>query len=363
MAETGIGLRDNFNLNNLNPASYTSIEIATQITELGLFVEKDQLSTSEETQRSISGSLTAINMWFRFSKKWASTVGLAPFSVVNYDILSTRNLDRAYDDFVRYNGQGGLTQVYFGNGFQITKNLSLGFNAFYVFGRVEKNETILTGPAAGLSLQNKTSINRPSIDFGLQYTFFFPEDKSLTLGLTGVNKLRLNTAKSVRVFEISGRDSLYIKQQTIDDYVLPRSIGAGVAFQTTRHSVAMDLKAKQWSRATLDENIDLQNTARFSLAYEYKGNIKSVKYWDFVTLRSGFYLQNNYFTLNGTGFNEWGLTLGAGFPVAENRGMFSVSYNYNRTGTIQNRLIQQTGQVLVLDIVLRDLWGMRRKFE
>lgn len=356
-------MRDDFSLNSLNPASYTSIQTTTQITEIGLFFEQDRLTTSDLTQRSSDGNLTAINLWFRFSKKWAGTIGLAPFSTVNYNIFSNQNFGDASDALIQYDGQGGLAQFYFGNGFQISKNLSLGFNASYIFGSIEKGETILSGQGTGLSLENKTAINRPSIDFGAQYSFYLPRARSLTIGVTASDRLRLNTSSAVRVFEVSGMDSLFSEEQSIDDYVLPISLGSGIAYQTRRHLLAMDVKFKNWSEATLDEGLDLQNTTRFSAAYEHKGNPNSTGYWGLVALRSGFYVENNYFTVNNASFNEWGFTLGAGFPLNGNRGMLNISYNYNHNGTTENGLIEQRTQVVVLDIVFRDLWGVRRKFD
>ena len=38
LAETGIAIRDQMNLNMTNPASYTSIEGATQLAEMGKFI-------------------------------------------------------------------------------------------------------------------------------------------------------------------------------------------------------------------------------------------------------------------------------------------------------------------------------------
>lgn len=363
LAGTGIGLRDDFNLNNVNPASYTSIQGITQVLEIGAYYEGNRLTTSDRSERSSTGNLTSVNMWFRLAKKWAGTVGLAPFSNVDYNILSSRNFGDENDVVIRYSGQGGLTQAYFGNGFNITKNLSVGLTGSFLFGSIDKEETITTGQAAGLSLENKVSIYRPAFDAGVQYTVNLSKERSITFGAVASNKVRLNTSNNIRVYEVSGQDSLYVTQESIDDYVLPASVGAGVSFRTPKHLLAADVKFKDWSGATLDNGLELQDVTRLSAAYEYRGNPKASTYWGFVALRSGFFIQNNYFELNNTSFNEWGVTVGAGFPLAGNKGTLHVSYNFNRYGTTSNRLIEQQAQVLVLDFVFRDIWGIRRRFD
>jgi len=365
LAETGIGLRDPLNLNTLNPAAYTSIQTVTQMLELGFFYEHDNIKTTELTETSSTGNLSALNLWFRFSKKWAGTVGLAPFSSIDYTIISTKDFGEQSDAPVQYSGSGGLTQLYFGNGFQVTENLSVGFNAAYVFGSIESEETVATGNVTGLRLENDTYINRPTIDFGIQYAFPLKENRALNFGVTYASAVRLNTSSTKNIFQYvdTNEDSLYQEEVNVDDYKLPSQVGVGVAYQSVRSTLAADIKFKNWSSAQLDEGLVLKNTTRFSMAYEYKGNPKAEKYLGIVALRSGFYLQNNYFVLKNTPFNEWGFTFGAGLPINGNRGMLSVSYNYNHTGTTQKKLIEQSANVIVLDIVFRDLWGIRRKFD
>ncbi len=362
LATTGIGIRDGYNLNTLNPASYTSLLSFTQLFELGFYYEADQFKTTNLSQDFSTGNLTAINYWFRFSPKWAGTIGLAPYSNVTYNILSDQNFGTEDEVPVQYAGNGGLTQFYFGNGIRLTKNLSVGLTGYYTFGNITKNETIVSGQSAGIGVSNEISVNRLSVDFGTQYSFQFAENRSLTLGLTYNPKLRLNTARKISVFETAG-DSLAIAEKEVNDYVLPSEIGAGISFQTSRSLIAADLSYKIWDDAVVENNLQLRNTLRASLGYEYKGNPKATNYWEFIMIRSGFYVQQNYLVLKNSPFNEWGFTLGLGLPVSDNRGTISVSYNYNQSGTTANKLIAQTAHVLVLDLAIRDLWFIKRKFD
>lgn len=363
LSGTGIAIRDPLNPNNINPASYPSIQAATQIFEMGLFLESDRYQARDQSGKFRTGNITSLNYWFRFSKKWAGTIGLAPFSNVDYSIDSDRIIGVDEGSTVHYKGTGGISQFYFGNGFQVTPNLSVGFNTSYIFGSIKKFETIQSGIGAGTTLENKTSVHRINADFGAQYTFFLPKKKALILGVTYDDALRLSTSADRTVFKSTTGEILSIGQVDVDDYILPAKWGSGIAFQTVRSTFAADVTYKQWSGARLEENTKLQNTTRFSAGYEYKGNPNAVSYWDAVQVRSGFYVQDNYLVLGKNTFTEWGLSLGVGMPISGNRGTLSFTYNFNQSGTTANNLIKQQANVFVLEFTIRDWWGIRRKFD
>ncbi len=360
---TGIGIRDPLHLNNLNPASYTSIQTITQIFEVGLFVESDYYETSKESGRSSTGNLTSINSWFRFSKKWAGNFGLTPFSNVDYSISSNYALGEAEGSTVQYSGTGGISQFYIGNGYQLTKNLSVGVNLSYLFGSIQKKETIDSGIGAGTGITKKTNVNRINADYGAQYTFFLKKNRSLSLGVTFDERLKLNTSGDIIVSESFEEDTLWSESTKIDDFVLPMKIGGGISYQTRRSTISADVTFSEWSRAKLEEGIRLRNTLRYSIGYEYNGDDESDIYWKNIQLRSGVYLQDNYLILNKSTFVDWGFSLGLGLPFNGNRGLVNFSYNYNQSGTTSNGLIRQQANVFVLDFTFRDLWGIRRKFD
>lgn len=359
----GIGIRDQNNLNNYNPASYTSIQGATQIFELGFYTQSNYYENSEESENFNTGNLTGINGWFRFSKKWAGVVGISPFSNVDYNISSSRKIGIDNSSSVAYSGNGGISQFYFGNAFQLIRNLSIGVDASYLFGSIEKNETVTDGLGAGTVLKNRIHVSRLKADLGAQYTFFLKNDKSLNFGVTYNPALRLNTSGKKMLIRPMEGDTLS-SDVKVDDYDLPLSYGAGISYQTKRSTFAFDYSYSAWSDAAFDDNnLKLQNTSRYAIGYSYEGNPDAERYIDAVKVRAGYHFQNSYIVLKNTSFNEWGFSAGIGLPLVGNRGSLNLSYHYNHFGTLQNDLIRQQSNTIVLDIVFRDLWGIRRKFD
>src|SRR3989337_2043493 len=143
MGGTGIAVRDEFNLNYVNPASYGSIvSPINSIYEMGFYVESNRYKTNELTELKTNGSLSNLNYWFKLKPGWSSTVGLSPFSSVSYNINIPRNLGGIENVNYTYDGSGTISQLYWGNSIDVIKNLSIGVNLSYLFGSLSKNESI-----------------------------------------------------------------------------------------------------------------------------------------------------------------------------------------------------------------------------
>lgn len=363
MGGVGMAIRDPINLNNYNPAAYTSIQNVTQVSELGFSTEYNYYQTKNGTSQFNTGNLSGINAWFRFSKRWAGVVGLSPFSNVDYRIASSRKIGVEEGSSVTYSGSGGISQFYFGNAFQINRNLSIGIDGSYLFGSIEKDETITSGRGSGTVLKNKVNANRLNAGFGAQYAFFIAKGRSLNFGAVYTPKVRLNTESERMLIGAIDDDTTFSENLNINDYILPYSVGAGISYQTKRSTLAFDFTYKAWSQAVLDNDAKLQNTSRFSVGYTNEGNSNGESYWDFVQFKAGFHVQNSYLVLDNTSFNEWGVSAGFGLPISGNRGTINLSYHYSQSGTLQNDLIKQQSNIIVLDFTFRDLWGLRRKFD
>ncbi len=363
LAETGIGVQGSGSINTLNPASYAAVTEGTQISELGGFYQLNKLSTSTLNQDASAGGLSSINLWFRTSKRSGSNVGLAPFSSMNYNIVSKRKFTDAPSVNLVYRGSGGLTQFYIGHGHRITKHLSVGFNAAYVFGNVVKEEIINSGSSAGVSVSNKTTVSKPTIDWGAQYSFNLPKEKKLTFGLTYHHPLKLKTRGSVTAYDEFGQDTVFTEKKEINDYILPQQVNAGVGLQTSRSLFAVDLKWKNWNKGRLDEGMNLRNTARLSMGYEYKGTPVPKRYIDLIAFRTGLFYENNYFVLRNNPFHNWGYSIGTGIPVSGNRGLLNITYSYSKSGTKSSGLVAQQSNTIYMELTIKDLWGIRRKFD
>jgi hypothetical protein len=106
-----------------------------------------------------------------------------------------------------------------------------------------------------------------------------------------------------------------------------------------------------------------QNTWKYSFGYELRGDWAAVKYLNAISFRSGAFVQDYPAVLKGTPFKTWGYNLGISLPLENYRASININYQYIQMGTTQNGLIRETSNRIVLDFVIRDIWGIKRKLD
>ena len=175
------GLQHQYYLNLGNPASFSAIGMTTY--EVGMNLTLNQFETYSIKQQSHTTSLGYFAFGFPVKyKKWGLGFGLLPYSNVGYSITDTRTNVLNSTEIHTYKGSGGLNQFFFANGVSVSKNLSAGFTASYLFGVLEQNRTVeFEDPTYfNTQLTNSTAVGWFHFNLGLQYTLdslrFSPSD-------------------------------------------------------------------------------------------------------------------------------------------------------------------------------------------
>ncbi|MCD9015850.1 hypothetical protein [Parachryseolinea silvisoli] len=361
---TGIGVQDDYSLNPANPASYASIvSPVSHIYEMGLYIESNRYQTKNLTESKGTGSITNLNYWFKFSKWWAATAGLTPYSNVGYKISTNRQLGAAINVDYTYEGSGNINQLYLGNGFNITPNLSAGFHLAYLFGNITKTETIApNGESSALTYSNQVVARKLDLDFGLQYKINFKK-RSLIIGVVADDGMTLHGKQEGALYDAAA-DTLDSGKGDRLTYTLPASIGGGLSLRSKRSTLATDLIFENWSQAKYDQqDLVFQDTWRFSAGYIYHGNPNAESYLGLASLRAGFYVQDYALKLSGRTLPAWGMSGGISLPVFDGRSAVNLTYNYDKFGTTDRSLVLQRSQKFMIDLVIRDMWGIKRKFD
>ncbi|MFZ6010449.1 MAG: hypothetical protein ACOYXT_08860 [Bacteroidota bacterium] len=357
---TGIAVRDEFNLNHVNPASYNSIiSPISHIYEAGFYIESNHYETQSLRVSKTDGSLTGLGYWFRFSPRWSAALALLPMSSVSYNIRTEREIGTGSPGTYRFEGKGNISQLSFGNSLKVTENLSLGVRASLLFGALRKNEIIEQEDlSSGFMLEKKVTVNKLDFDFGLQYKINVGKN-NLVLGVTVDDGLSLRGVRTYSLFN-DELDTLHAGTSSAIRYSLPFSAGGGLAFHTKRSIVSADAVFKKWSNAYLaEDNVTLLDTWRFSIGYVYKGNVESENYWNTISFRAGYYVQQHYMSFDRQRLPNYGFSTALSFPIQGNRASINLTYSYDKLGTVQNGLILQQS----IDLVVRDIWGFKHKVD
>ena len=181
MGGLSYGLRDGFQINASNPASYTAVDSLTFLFDAGLSLQNANFKEGTVQTNAKNSTVDYIAMQFRLFEGMGFSAGFLPYSTVGYNMshtydLGTDALGNPIQVNDSYNGTGGLQQVYVGLGYKVFKNLSVGVNFSYLFGEISHSITTTFNNSNAFSSvrTDMIDVSDYKLDLGLQYTQALP---------------------------------------------------------------------------------------------------------------------------------------------------------------------------------------------
>ena len=316
-------------------------------------------------------------------------MGLKPLSAVDYEsnTLQTVVGDPTAQSLKQYKGAGGVSEAYLGQGVRITKALTLGFTASYVFGVVD--ETVGTSLLLANSTTTETSLDRIHTrysDFafraGAHYRQKLVKELSMNLGAVYSFSHNLKGQQTVTQERVNGVGTLIGAASTISDgrgstYV-PTLAQAGISFDNNKNwSLNFDVAQQQWSKFRSFSNTGpaLSDTWRFGLGGEFSPDPGSVEhYFQRVSYRAGLSFAQLPYQPGGKTLYDRSVSWGFGFPLptatALDATTISLAFTYGMRGNtdvlnpvagtsnVQENYIR--GQ---LGVTLNNRWFIKRRLQ
>lgn len=371
-----------YNLNFMNPASYSYL--TNTVFEAGLFGSSMKIKTVTDSQAVFGdGGIATLALGFPVIKnKLGLSFGLTPFSRVNYDIIQVNDSVPGLGYSENYfQGTGQLYTFYLGSGYK-WKNLSIGVNAQYLFGKLDYN-TVLAFPEAQNSYNTLRNESRVIGDIiftgGLQYRQFLDDKKvyALDFGLTGNLQSNLNATRNLMyvrfIYSQELVDSIPIPRDTISNVsdsegkiVLPMRYSAGLIFSKASHyMIGVTYDFGKWSDYSSFGEKDLTgNSWRLSAGIQIIPDYKSyTQYLKVVAYRAGFSMGKNYLEFNGKELPEYEANLGIGFPLKRVLSELSLSGEFTHLGSLKENPLAISTFRITLGVTLNDRWFQKRKFD
>ncbi len=375
MGGTGIGMRSNEHLNNLNPASYSAMDSLSFFMEAGItgFTQTFKSDVGKETYNNMDFNYFA--MGFPVTQKLFATLGLQPYSNAGYSFEFTTNtaLNKAI-------GTGNLTSVYGGIALKLMPTLSLGAHATYLFGNLQHTTFVefLNNPTAfKYGVQTEIHASDFFFDLGAQYNLKIDESNTLTFGLTFQPKTPINgnyqktSAKGMsyaqdgKLFESNILIPEASDTSNVKGFDLPNAFGAGVSYNWDNKLVlAADYSTQQWGDASLMENLSSVTTSnRFSAGVEFIPNERSQSYLGMIRYRAGVRYLEDYIELNNYQVKDFGISFGVGLPLSRTKTSVNLAFEVGKRGTSQQSQLEETYGKLKINFTFHEIWFRKRKFE
>ncbi|KAA9339973.1 hypothetical protein [Adhaeribacter soli] len=373
MGGTGVSSPNSAQVNELNPALlYYNNNV---IFEMSVASQLKTLKEENRSQRDGNTTLNTISLSLPVHKRWTAAVGLKPFSTVQYETNTSQPVtgDPNTQALVRYSGDGGLTEVYFGNGVKVAKDLTVGVAASYIFGTINNNFTSAIQNQSGQQLQvsQQTTYNDFAFKSGLAYRRKFGEKYSIGIGgvynfpisLTAERRTQLERMSFTSVTSSFQADSTSGKAQ------IPGGFQAGISIDNgTNWSVALDVASQAWGEfKSFEGRNELKNALRVGLGGEYVPEPASPRYFRRVAYRAGLSFGQTPYQLAGKQVNEaavtWGFTLPVGRALITESNFLNLGFAYGKRGTTDDNLVQENFIRVQAGFTLNNKWFIQRKLD
>jgi len=387
MGGISTGLRENNQINYMNPAAISSQDTMSFIFDIGVKGLSNDLKTSTNNLTYQNVSFDHIAIAFPIQRWWFASVGVTPYSKVGYNVeqYSQHPYFDTVNVFYDNIGDGGLSQLYISNSFKIGNHLSIGFNFNYLFGTIERyNQTYVDIPESFSTINyDKYSFRKPTFDLGFQYYTDLSDKYFLVLGATYSNKInftadretvefnsvnfRLSNMNVIDYIDIaSSLDTL--SYSTNANYKIDIPAKYSIGFTTgikDKIKIGFDYSYQDWSNIESLNAIDTYTLDEtFNAGIEYTPNKFSIRnYFKLISYKAGFYYNKSYIKINNNQINNSGITFGLGLPIVNQKTKLNISYTYGKRGTTDNSLIQENYSIVGINLTLYDFWFFKRKFQ
>ena len=324
MGGIAYGLRDRYQINFANPASYTAVDSLTFLFDGGVSLQNTNFSNGTVKKNAKNSSFDYITMQFRIAKWGAMSIGMLPYSNIGYSMYETGETEDKSPYVNTFSGEGGLHQLYAGAGFKIIKNLSIGANTSYLWGDVQRTRSqSFSSNSAAMPLVTYygTEIRSYKLDFGAQYTQQFGKKHAATVGVVFSPGHDLNNTSYVQD-QLGNSSTGYTTsvRDTVMTTGIPMTLGAGATYvYDNRLTVGVDVMFQKWNSVTFMNDPDaFCNRGKIAVGAEYIPNLMGRSYLSIIKYRLGAYYSKPYYKISGQrAANEFGVT--AGFGLARRR--------------------------------------------
>jgi len=375
MGGVGIGSRSNYSINTLNPASYSAVDSMTFMFDIGTSALGSRFANQAGANTTFNANLEYITMQFPLAKGFGFSAGLLPYSFVGYDYYKYDSImnKNVTPDTVRYTtsyiGSGGFSQVYMGLSANLFKHVSLGVNAYYMYGTINNYRDLSFNTTSGFTSTTETNTikaNNLRYRFGFQFYNTFAQKHDVTVGLIYEPKITLNGGYSQITSGVLS-DTIDSKHPNYTNYgfEIPSSYGIGINYMYDKKlSIGIDYSMQAWKDAKYFGQTDsLNNISKLAVGVEYQPNPKGRNYKDRIRYRAGFNVSDSYYNVAGVSQpKNYSITCGLGLPLynkaSNSVSMLNASLEYGKIGS---SVLEEDYLKFTLNIVFDEHWFFKRK--
>ena len=385
MGGVGIANRNHRFINILNPAAVTARDTLSFMADFGLVQDNTVYRQGDIRSAHNTFNIYDFVMTFPIYRSSAIKVGLMPYSDIGYDFSSVETdpsiIGNTGNITYSSNGAGSVYQAFFGAGVTFWKKLSIGADAIYYFGNLDKITRMKYADDSYRSLNSGSELTVRGVTgkFGLQFEQKLGGNVSMIVGATyklgtGMKGYSTNYRYADQA---SVTDSL---RHTVDTLAasglrFADEIAVGIALKGgEKWTAEFDYIRSDWSRSGLDRapgfkvngesNFSTTVSQSFRAGFEIVPNINDIRYYlKTCSYRFGVYYDQAYYKLDGNNVNSMGITLGMTLPVFKLYNGISLGMDIGQRASTRNGMIRERYAKFVIGFNIHDIWFRKVQYQ
>ena len=345
MGGVGVAMRSSGVVNLLNPAAFSAAPQKSFLFNFGLegqnYYNSQKVDGMSKSTAYNTFNFHDIAFQLPLAKKLGLGFSLTPYSSVGYRTKYTHDYDPSdpvWGNVGRaqyvYQGEGDVTEVKLGVGWELFKNFSLGIAAQYYWGDIDRSFVMTPTPITGDGSYSSTvgtdnySISSIKGQIGVQWNAILNQKRALTLGAAYDFGGDLNPTVTKNIYVGDLYNSSVKGDTTHLALVLPRQLSVGAFYQTSKWTMGVDYVYQDWggrNRQTESTGVSGPDRSAFAVAYTDTHTIKAgveytpnrydvrnfLKRWSY---RAGFRYGTHNQTYNGDKLGQYAVTLASACP-------------------------------------------------
>jgi len=370
------GIRDNLTLNFLTPASYSSIDTASFIFDFGIEYGSVRLKEDDLSYNSHDLGFSHLIMGFPIMKGWGVTAAVIPYANGAYNIgFEQPGTDVSGTIYERHNGSGGYQKALIGTGVSPFPFVSVGVNAFLMFGDVTRlNDFVFTGDNNYFNTrkQSTSALTGVGYDASVQFILKLSGNRFINGGLTYTPAFNLKTSNEELIFRYSSIQTSSIAFDTLQfssvstESTMPGSLRAGLSFgRTDKFTAGADIVYTKWTNASLPGTYGTYHDAlSLHAGAEYiPEKYSNYSFFDRVEYRIGCRYGESYTLFGNEVVKEYGITFGTGIPMKRSRSRISLAVDLATRGNANGQIPGETRISVGASLNLYDYWFLKRQYD
>ena len=391
MNGVGVGFREHNQVNFVNPASYSAMDSLTFIFDAGVSAQITNFNENGKKKNAKNADFEYAVAGFRMARHLGMSFGVLPFTNVGYNFSTSAVLDanQTIGYINQYKGSGGIHQVFVGMGWEPVRHLSVGFNASYVWGEINRSISNAYDEGSGTEYSSINSLSKVysatarsyKLDFGVQYQLPLGKKDFLVVGGTFSPGHKMNSTPQCTVTSVNPVTSVSNPTPySIEDALeLPNMMSAGLMFNHNNQlKVGVDYSLQQWSKTSFPVYKVQNDVPSYVLSNDYfldrhkvtiggeYGRGEMVRgFFNRLRYRAGVSYSTPYVKINGAdGPKELSVSAGFGIPIVNiinNRSYLNISAQW---GHLSGKgLITENTFRINIGMTFNERWFMKWKVE